>query len=67
MAARIRKEIENMVFRHRQGPARATISVGLAVSPEHGTDKALLLSRADQALYQAKKQGRNRVVIWQQG
>ena len=66
VAARIRKEIENMVFRHGRRPVRVTISVGLAVSPEHGTDKALLLSRADQALYQAKKQGRNRVVVWQQ-
>ena len=66
VAARIRKEIENTVFRHVQGPVRVTISVGLAVSPEHGTDKALLLSRADQALYQAKKQGRNRVVVWRQ-
>jgi diguanylate cyclase (GGDEF)-like protein len=66
VAARIRKEIENMVFRHGQGPVRITISVGLAVSPEHGTDKELLLSRADQALYQAKKQGRNRVVVWRQ-
>jgi diguanylate cyclase (GGDEF)-like protein len=66
VAARIRKEIENMVFRHVQGPVRVTISVGVAVSPEHGTDKALLLSRADQALYQAKKQGRNRVVVWRQ-
>jgi two-component system cell cycle response regulator len=67
VAARIRKEIENVVFRHGQVPVRVTISVGLAVSPEHGTDKALLLSRADQALYQAKKQGRNRVVVWRQG
>jgi diguanylate cyclase (GGDEF)-like protein len=66
VAARIRKEIENMVFRHHRGPVHVTISVGLAVSPEHGTDKALLLSRADQALYQAKKEGRNRVVVWRQ-
>jgi diguanylate cyclase (GGDEF)-like protein len=66
VAARIRKEIENMVFRHAPRPVRVTISVGLAISPEHGTDKALLLSRADQALYQAKKQGRNRVVVWRQ-
>ena len=66
VAARIRKEIENMVFRHGRRPVRITISVGMAVSPEHGTDKAVLLSRADQALYQAKKQGRNRVVVWQQ-
>jgi diguanylate cyclase (GGDEF)-like protein len=55
-----------MVFRHAPRPVRVTISVGVAVSPEHGTDKALLLSRADQALYQAKTEGRNRVVVWRQ-
>lgn len=66
MAARIRKEVETMVFRHDQGLVRVTISVGISVSPEHGTEKALLLSRADQALYQAKNQGRNRVVVWRQ-
>jgi len=64
VAQRIRKEIEKMTFPHEQGAVRVTVSLGLAISPDHGTDKALLLSRADQALYQAKEQGRNRVVVW---
>jgi len=39
-----------------------TISVGLAGSRGDDTDPAALLARADAALYDAKRQGRNRVV-----
>jgi len=36
-----------------------TVSAGLSCFPQHGTDMDALISRADQALYRAKKQGRN--------
>jgi len=65
MAERIRQEIENMVLHSENGPVRVTLSLGLAVYPDHGTDKEHLIRRADQALYRAKKQGRNRVVLWE--
>jgi diguanylate cyclase (GGDEF)-like protein len=42
-----------------------TISVGMAAFPEHGATLEELIERADQALYQAKGQGRNRVVVAQ--
>lgn len=38
-------------------------SVGIAVYPLHGSTADLLLRAADAALYQAKEQGRNRVVV----
>ena len=41
-----------------------TTSVGVAVYPEHGETMALLLKHADQALYAAKAQGRNRIVVF---
>lgn len=66
MAERIRQEIEKMVLHSENGPVRITLSLGLAVYSGHGADKARLISRADQALYRAKKQGRNRVVLWQE-
>jgi diguanylate cyclase (GGDEF)-like protein len=40
-----------------------TISSGVAVFPTHGTTSDTLLRSADDALYQAKAQGRDRVVI----
>lgn len=66
MAERIRQEIENMVLHNENGPVQVTLSLGLAVYPDHGADKERLISRADQALYRAKKQGRNRVVLWEE-
>jgi len=40
-----------------------TISVGVAAFPEHGTSPKELMAAADAALYQAKRGGRDRVVV----
>jgi two-component system cell cycle response regulator len=45
-----------------EGEVSVTISVGVASTPLDGFDPALLIERADEALYRAKEQGRNRVV-----
>lgn len=39
-----------------------TLSLGVAVYPQHGDDADTLLKAADSALYAAKRSGRNRVV-----
>lgn len=39
-------------------------SMGLAIFPEHGKEPATLLLHADQAMYAAKRGGRNRWVIY---
>lgn len=44
---------------------RATISVGIACYPQHGETFAELTRCADVALYRAKQEGRNRVVLYQ--
>jgi len=41
----------------------ATVSIGLALPERHDDDLAILLSRADHALYLAKKRGRNRIEL----
>jgi diguanylate cyclase (GGDEF)-like protein len=45
------------------GPVRVTVSVGAARRRSGDTDLDVVLGRADQALYQAKESGRNRVQL----
>ncbi len=40
-----------------------TVSVGIAIAPDHGHDLEELLRRADEALYEAKHGGRDRVAV----
>ena len=40
-------------------------SMGVAIFPDHGKDPPTLLLHADQAMYAAKRSGRNNVVVYQ--
>ena len=64
LAERIREKIEHLDLVCGDKPLTVTISTGIAVFPENGTEKALLIERADRALYQAKREGRNQTVVW---
>jgi len=44
-------------------PVRITISGGLAMFPTHGQSTSELFQAADKALYESKRQGRNRITI----
>jgi len=44
-------------------PVMATLSIGVATFADHGVDFYSLVQAADQALYRAKRAGRNRVEI----
>lgn len=44
---------------------KATISCGISEYPAHGSVGSELITLADKAMYQAKANGRNQVVIWQ--
>jgi two-component system cell cycle response regulator len=46
-----------------EDPLEITISVGVALFPRHGSTSAGLLREADDALYAAKRQGRDRWVL----
>jgi diguanylate cyclase (GGDEF)-like protein/hemerythrin-like metal-binding protein/PAS domain S-box-containing protein len=42
------------------GDCRVSVSIGIALSPDHGTDIDHLIVLADTAMYESKAQGRNR-------
>ena len=44
-------------------PVRITVSGGLAMFPTHGQSTTELFRAADDALYESKRQGRNRILI----
>ncbi len=60
----LRESVANMLIMttKRSEKIRATISAGLASFPEDGENPAQLFASADEKLFQAKKEGRNRVV-----
>jgi diguanylate cyclase (GGDEF)-like protein len=60
-AERIRAAVEAHPFVFDGTTIRVTISIGIAVCPDHGRDIKTLVGRADRALYRAKETGRNRV------
>ena len=63
-AESIRQAIENMVFDIEGiSLSHITISIGVSFYPLDGTDLDTLIAKADEALYLAKKMGRNRVIM----
>ncbi|WP_456363759.1 GGDEF domain-containing protein [Priestia aryabhattai] len=62
-AEAIRKAVQDFPYKYRE----VTVSIGLAFMGQHGTNLTEVSKKADDALYQSKKNGRNRVTIFQRG
>lgn len=62
VAGRLRETVARRVFDHNGHSFGVTISQGIAEWPLHGDSVEALIAAADAALYDAKAQGRNRVV-----
>ncbi len=63
-ADELRQGVKELLVYHLGKPlGKCTISLGVAVFPENGHTIDSLLKAVDNALYQAKNQGRDRVVI----
>jgi diguanylate cyclase (GGDEF)-like protein len=63
-AERIRTRLRGLTLMHQgQSLGMVTVSVGVAELPQHGSAAKELLEAADAALYRAKRDGRDRVVV----
>ncbi len=60
-AERLRRHFAAERFEQNRVVVKASISIGLACFPADGRTEDELLAHADQALYRAKRQGRNRI------
>ena len=63
-AMQYRRAFEEQVLRFGDSTIRGTLSAGIACYPAHGNTAEELLRCADQALYQAKQEGRNKVIMF---
>jgi diguanylate cyclase (GGDEF)-like protein len=63
VAEKVRTSIAETPFGGEgEEPITVTVSIGIAVFPQHGAKPQTLIRAADQALYEAKSRGRDRIV-----
>jgi diguanylate cyclase (GGDEF)-like protein len=63
MAERIRRSVEPLANTSQSGDFHVTVSIGLTLFRGDDPDWSAAVKRADEAMYQAKAGGRNRVVL----
>lgn len=64
LADRLRQAYAAMAIEFDGEVLRSTISIGVSDSIQSGVELTTLIAAADQAMYRAKQQGRNRVVMY---
>jgi len=64
VAEKIRALIEEYPFQYENGQpnGRLTVSIGVSTYPEDGDSADALVNKADQRLYRAKQEGKNKVI-----
>ena len=63
-AEEMREGVKQLLVYHLGKPlGKCTISLGVAAYPEHGQSAEMILKSADNALYRAKNEGRDRVAV----
>jgi diguanylate cyclase (GGDEF)-like protein len=66
VANKILRALTDHTFQGKEAgtPYHTSCSIGLAVTPDHGSNCESLLEKADEALYTSKKQGKGCVTLW---
>lgn len=62
---RLRRMVEDYDFDYNGVKAKVTVSIGLTMNYPKFTNSAEMLKSADEVLYKAKEEGRNRVVLYE--
>ncbi len=66
IAERLRKKVEQTTVKTDTADINVTLSLGIASYPEDARTREDLIERADQALYRAKQEGRNKTVLYEE-
>ncbi len=61
------RDILRKVYTHEGEEVSVSASIGIALAPEHGSDYNLLFTRADAALAESKRQGKDTETIYTDG
>jgi diguanylate cyclase (GGDEF)-like protein len=64
-AKKIKQNMERAPLQFKGEEIRVTLSIGIATYPDNARTKDLLLEKADRALYEAKNQGRNTIIHYE--
>ncbi|MBE9524480.1 MAG: diguanylate cyclase, partial [Chloroflexi bacterium] len=64
VSERLRNAIESTPIITKNHDINITVSIGVTELSEHSENITTLIQQADDALYQAKRGGRNQVVLW---
>ncbi|GEK46756.1 GGDEF domain-containing protein [Bisbaumannia pacifica] len=67
VAERLKTRVAELPLKEGMDERRLSVTIGIAIADDEGADLEALISRADQALYAGKRDGRNRLVIWREG
>ena len=62
VADKLRVDISRLALPHNGNLIRTSVSIGLVTFPDEGRTSAELLRRADLAMYEAKRRGRDQIV-----